>query len=138
MFESFFDFVGEIYVRAVRAFRQTIFFGDDTGSFFAEERGIEQIAHTEAAARHLVFVSRADTPRRCADFVCAARAFCGFVQFPVIRKNQMRAIADVQAACYVDAGFGERFDFVDERAGIDDDASADDGMLLEAQNPARN
>jgi len=40
----------------------------------------------------------------------------------------MSAIADVQAACDVDAGFGERFDFVDERAGIDDDARADDGV----------
>ena len=34
----------------------------------------------------------------------------------MIRKNQMGAIADVQAAFDVDAGFRQRFDFRDERA----------------------
>ena len=38
----------------------------------------------------------------------------------------------------VDATFGEGFDFGDERGGIDDYASADDGVLLGAQNAARD
>ena len=138
LFESFFHFVGEIDIRAVRAFRQAIFFSDDAGGFFAEERGVQQIAHAEAATGHFVFVSGTDAAGSCADFVCAARAFGGFVEFAVIRKDQMRAIADVQTAVNINACFRQRVNFVDERAGVDDDPCADDGMLLGAENPARN
>jgi hypothetical protein len=48
----------------------------------------------------------------------------------MIGKNQMRAIADVQAALHFDSSLRERFDFGDERARIDNHASADDGVLL--------
>ena len=50
----------------------------------------------------------------------------------------MRPIADVQAAGHADAGFGEHFDFVDERRGIHHHARSDDDVLLGAQDAAGN
>src|SRR6202790_3114181 len=48
----------------------------------------------------------------------------------------MGAIANMQAALYVDARLGESFDFIDECGGIDDDAGADNRMTARAQNSA--
>jgi hypothetical protein len=56
----------------------------------------------------------------------------------MVRKNQVRAVAEVQAAVDVDAGFGERFDFGNEGRGIDYDTGADDGVLFRAQDSAGN
>src|SRR6267142_3416469 len=54
----------------------------------------------------------------------------------MVRENQMGAIAEVQAALYVDASFGERFNFGDQGRRIDYDAGADDCLLLGAQDAA--
>ena len=48
----------------------------------------------------------------------------------------MGAIADVEAAFDVYARLGESFDFVDQRGGIDNYASADHGVTAGTQNPA--
>src|SRR5580692_10247508 len=56
----------------------------------------------------------------------------------MIRENQVGAIADMQAALYLDASLGERFDFSHERARIDNHAGADHRVSLRPQNPARN
>ncbi len=109
--ESFFDFVREIDVGAVGSLGEAIFFGDDVGGFLAEQLGIQQVAHAQAAASHLVFVGGTDAARGRADFVGAARAFGGFVQLAMVGKNQMGAIADVQAAIHVDAGLARAFRF---------------------------
>src|SRR5712692_6600233 len=54
----------------------------------------------------------------------------------MIRKNQMRAVAEVQAALHVHASFRKRLDLRDEGRGIDHHAGANDRLLLGAQNPA--
>ena len=90
--------MGEIDLRAVGSLGNAIFFGHDAGGFFAEERGIEKIDNAQASASHLVFVGGTNAAGSGADFVGATRGFGGFIEFAVIRKNQMRAIADVQAA----------------------------------------
>jgi hypothetical protein len=56
----------------------------------------------------------------------------------VIRKDEMSAIGDVEATLYIDARLGEHIDFVDERYGVNDDAHADDRVLLGAENAARD
>ncbi len=56
----------------------------------------------------------------------------------MIGKNQMCAIADVQAASNVHTGLGESFDFLDQRGGIDDHSHTDDGVLPGPQNATRN
>src|SRR5712675_1623104 len=54
----------------------------------------------------------------------------------MIRKNQVGAIAKMQAALNVDASFGERLNFGDEGCGIDYDAGADDCLLFGAEDAA--
>ena len=136
--QGLFHFVREIDVRAVRALGQAVFLRDDAGGFFAKQCGFQQVAGAQAAARHFVFVGGADATRGGSDFVCAARGFGGFVQFAMIRKNQMCAIADVQAAFHVHPSLRERFDLGDERARIDDHARTDYGMPLWTQDAAGN
>ncbi len=97
--------MGEIDVRAVGPFGQAIFFGDHARGFLAEQRRIEQIANAQAAACHLVFVGGADAARGGANLVCAAGTLGGTVQLAMIRKNQVRAVAEVQAAFHVHARF---------------------------------
>ncbi len=136
--QRFVDFVREIDVRAISAFRQAIFLCHYTRGFFAEQRRIEQVAHAQSTARHFVFIRRSDATRSGADLICAARAFRGFIEFAMVRKNQMSAIADVQAAGHVHARLAESLDFVDQRAGINHHAHANDGVLFRPQNSARN
>src|SRR5712671_2525173 len=54
----------------------------------------------------------------------------------MIWKNQVGAIAEVEAAFYVDAGFFERLNFGHEGCGVYYDAGADDCLLLGAQDAA--
>src|SRR5262249_21368627 len=70
--------------------------------------------------------------------VRAARGFGGPVEFAVIRKDEVRAIRDVEAALYVNAGLGEYLDFVDQSDGVNDDAHADHSVLLGTKNAARD
>jgi hypothetical protein len=56
----------------------------------------------------------------------------------VIRENQVRAIAEVQAAGHVDAGFCQGFNFGDQRRGINNHSCGNDRMPLGSQNSAGN
>src|SRR5262249_3903171 len=124
--------------RAVRAFGQAVFLGYDVSRFFSKQFWLEQIAHAQAAPRHLVFVSWTDSARRRADFVGAARDFRRFVQFSVIRKNQVRTVADVEPPAYIDARFRKSFNPRDQRRGIHHHAGANHRVLLRPQNSAGN
>src|SRR6516225_9698489 len=104
----------------------------------AEKHGVEEVGHAKATASHLVLIGRADAARGRADFVGAPGGFRREIQFTVIRENQVRPIADVQASVNINAGFGERFDFVDKSGRINDHASPDDGMPFGAQDAAGN
>src|SRR5215475_6365372 len=84
----------------------------------------------------LRFVGRADSARSGSDFVGSAGSFRSRIELTVIRKNQMGAIADVEAAGDVDACFGEHFDLSDESSGIDDYTSSDNGVLLGTKDAA--
>ena len=96
--QGFFDFTGEIDVRAIGSASDAIFFGNNAGSFLAEEIGIEKISHAQASTSHLIFVGGTDTAGSGADFVGAAGIFRREVEFAMVRENDVGAIADVQAA----------------------------------------
>src|SRR5579862_5759353 len=137
-FEIFFGEAGYFERMAVRRAADRIFFGDHALKFLAEAIGLEQVAHTNAAACHFVFVSGADAARSGADFGCAARRFGGFVHFAMIGKNQVCAIAEEEASADFDAGLLEIFEFGYEGCRIDDCTGADDGFLFWAQDAARD
>ena len=54
----------------------------------------------------------------------------------MVGKNQVGTVTDVQPPGNLDAGFGERFDFLDKRGGINDHASTDNGVSFRAQDAA--
>src|SRR5215475_8954440 len=56
----------------------------------------------------------------------------------MIRKYQMRLVADDNPGADVDAGGGELVDFGQQRLRIDDNAVADDARHARMENPRRN
>src|SRR5690242_2665632 len=128
----------KIYVRAIRALGQAVFLRDDVGGFFSKKFRLQQIAHPQAAPSHLVFVSGTDSTRSRADFVGAARYFRGSVQFAVIGKNQVGAVADVEPSADIYAGFRKRFNLRHQRPRIHHHTRADHRVLLWPQNSARD
>jgi len=56
----------------------------------------------------------------------------------MIRKDEVRAVRDVQPASDVDPGLSEHFDFFNESDRINHHAHANDRMLFGAQNTARD
>ena len=136
--QRLFYFLGKVDVSAVRAFCQAVFLGHDVGGLFSKQLRLEQIAHPQTAPRHLIFVSRANAARGRADFVGSARRFRRFVQFAMIRKNQVRAVAHVQPAAHFDARFRQGLDFRDQGRRIHHYARANHRVALRTQNSARN
>src|SRR5712664_248096 len=136
--QRLFDFMRKVNIRSVRAFRQPIFLRHHMRGLLAKHLRLQQIAHPQAAPRHLVLIRRSDSPRSRANLVRAPRTFRGFVQLPVIRKNQVRAVADVQPPLHLNARFRKRLDFRHQRRRIHHHARSDHRLLLRPQNPARN
>ena len=107
--------------------------------FFFELGGINQIVHAQADARRLVAVSRADAALGGADFVFALEQFARAVQFAVIRKHDVRRLAQHEILRRdLDADFLQPLDFADEADRVHDDAVADDAQFLRAQNAGRH
>ena len=63
----------------------------------------EQVADADAAAADLVLVGRTDAARRGADLALAAPRLGQHVELAVIRQDDVRLLADQQAAVDVDA-----------------------------------
>ena len=128
----------KVDVRAVGALRQPVLLRDHVRGFLSKQLRLQQVAHAQPAPRHFVFVGRADSAGGGANLVRAARAFRGFVQLPVIRKNQVCAIADVQAPLYVYPGLGEGRHLRYQCCRIHDRAGSDHRLLLRPKYAARN
>ena len=128
----------KINVCAVSAFRQTVLLRHHVRCLLSKQLGLQQVAHPQPTPRHLVFIGRANSPRSRANLICAARAFRRFIQLPVIWKNQVRAIADMQTAVHVDSRLAQRFNLRNECGRIDDHAGANHRMLFGAKNSARD
>ena len=109
-----------------------VFLKDDALDFFAETIGVEQIAHANSAARHLIFVRRTDSAGGGSDFRSTARLFSGFVHFAMIGKNQVGAIAEKKPSANFDAGFFQIFEFGDERCRIDHGSGPNHSLVSRA------
>src|SRR5919108_1158095 len=128
----------KIDVRAVRTFGQAVFLRHDVSSFFAKQLRLGQIAQAKPGARHFFFVTRPDSARSRANLFGPPGNFRRFVQFAVIGKNQVCAVADVQPPVYIYARFRKCFNLRHQRAGIHYHAGANDCVLLWPQNTAWN
>ncbi len=97
---------------------------DELGlQFFREHNRLHQIRHAQAGARCLVSVSWADSAFGGADASAAQLAL--LIEHPVIRQNQMRAIADEQVFVDVDSQLSQAIDLGHKRDWIDNHAVSD-------------
>src|SRR5271170_3031209 len=132
------DLVREIDLRSVSALRDAILLRHHTRSLFAEKGGIQQINNAKPAAGHLVFVGRSNSTRCRANLVRATSGFCRHIELTMIGKDQVCAVADVQPPFHVDSCLSEGFNFRHQRRRVNDNPSADDGVLLWSQDAARD
>ncbi len=122
----------------MRVLDEAVARGDVVADRLLERRGIGEIADADAAAGDLVLVRRADAARRRADLPLAAPRFRQQVEIAVIRQDEVRLVADDEAAVDVDAVPGQLVDLGEERLRIDDDAVADDAGDAGMQDARRD
>src|SRR6185503_17687409 len=85
----------------------------------------------------LVLVGGPDAARCRADLALAAARFGEQIELAVVRKDEMRLLADDQAAADVVSEASELFDLGKQRVRIDDDPVADDARDMRMQNAGR-
>ena len=103
-----------------------------------EQRGMQQIDDAQAAARHLVFVGRADAAAGGADLLASRRAFGGQLDHAVVGQDDLRAVGDEEMAVDIDAELAHAVDFAEECNGIEHHAVADDAFAARAKHAAGN
>src|SRR5579862_4993809 len=91
-----------------------------------EGRVPHQIGKPDPRTRDAVDVRRANPASRRADGL-RARRFSGFIALDVMRKDDVRAIGDLNAR-RIDADLRECIELADERLEIDDRSSADEEL----------
>ncbi len=96
---------------------------------------VPEVEHADAAAGNLVLIRRADASPRCPDFP-AGRAR-GVEQF-VVGHDEMRAVADVEAALNIHAIGDQLVDLGEQRFGIEHNTIPNRAANAGMQNPARD
>jgi hypothetical protein len=99
---------------------------------------MEQVADTNRATRHLVFVGRADALAGGADLGFAAGELARLVEHRVHRQHQRRGFGDLQAVAHGGAGGLHLLDFLDEVGQRQHHAVADQAGDVRTHNAARN
>ena len=99
---------------------------------------VAQIGDANAAARNLVFVGRTDAAAGGADGLAAGSLLAGLIQGDVVRHDQRRGRADLEARTHFDAAGLEFGDFLLQRAGVQHDAVADQAQRVVAQDAGGN
>ena len=103
-----------------------------------EQVGAQQVDDAQAAARHLVFVGRADAAAGGADLLAARGALGGQLDHAVIGKDDLGAVRDLELAVDIDAELANAGDFLEEGDGVQHHAVADDAHAARAQHAAGN
>jgi hypothetical protein len=96
-----------------------------------ERVGFSEVHEPDRASRDLVLICRADAAFSRANLCSATRArFPVSVEFPVQRQDQRHILGDLEVCrSHIDPLAANLFDLVDQVAGIEDDAVADDRKL---------
>jgi len=105
---------------------------------FGQLFGVVQVGDADAAARHLVFIGRADAAAGGADGLAAGGLFARLVQGDVVRHDQRRSRGDLQARAHFHAGRFQLFDLFLQRGRGNHHAIADQAQRVVAQDAGRN
>jgi hypothetical protein len=104
----------------------------------AEQVGVQQVGHADAAAADLVFVARADAARGGADGDAVHARFAHLLHHAVEGEDDVGAVADGDLAGDVDAGLFEHVEFVEQRLGVHHHAVADHAARVGMKHAAWN
>ncbi len=102
-----------------------------------EQLGVEHVGDPDAHAGDLVLVARPDAAAGGADLLAAHVALGDLVDGHVVRHQQVRVGGDQQLG-RVDAAVFEAFQLVEQHAGVDHHAVADDVGDAGRQHPRRD
>ena len=103
----------------------------------SEDLRIEQVLHPQADPHRPVGVGRADAAAGGAEAVLAEVALVQGIELLVVRQDQVRVARHLEPAA-VDALGLEAIDLVEQHAGVDDHAVADDRHDVVVEHPARH
>ncbi len=99
---------------------------------------IHQVGHAHAAAGHLVFIGRADAAAGGADGLAAGGDLARLIHGNVVRHDQRRSRADLQARTHLHALCFQLLDFLLQRGGRQHHAVADQAQRIVAQDARGN
>lgn len=105
---------------------------------FFQLRRVMQVGDADTAARHLVFICRADAAAGGADGLAASSLLAGLIQRDVVRHDQRRGRTDLQARTHFHAGRFQLADLLDQRGRGDHHAIADQAQRVVAQDAGRD
>ena len=99
---------------------------------------VQQVAHAQTVAAHLVGIGRTDALARCTHFGIALGGLVGSVEQTVGGHDEMGLLRDVKALLQVVARCFERFGLSLEESRIEHYAISDDIHLVALENSRRN
>ena len=108
---------------------------EDDVELLAEDLGVQKVLYPQADAGRLVGIGGADAPLGGAEAVLAQVALREPVQLGVVRHDQVGVAAHPQATALHPPGL-ERVDLLQQHAGVDDHAVADDRGHPRVENSA--
>jgi hypothetical protein len=106
--------------------------------FFREQRRLHQVRHAQSSSGRLVTVGGTDPALGRPDLRVAFAQLALFVEHPVIRQDEVRAIADEEVLPDFDTKLAQPLNLFYERNRIDHNAVADYAAFAATQNPRRN
>ena len=112
-------------MQAVDLIEDGVFLGKGGLDLQAEDLLVQQILHADALAGGLVLVAGADAALGGADLVLAQALLVCAVEILVVRHDDVGVAADLEVLARDALGLQHRH-LLDEHAGVDDDAVADD------------
>src|SRR5205823_581953 len=94
--------------------RNRVLFAAGVVDMRAQQLGVEQIDYAQAAALHLVLISRTNATGSSADLHASRSILCGELDHAVIGKDHMRAVGDEEAASDIKSGLLESVYFFEK------------------------
>ena len=111
---------------------------NEVGELLFQKVWMSQIADAQSAATDLIFVRGTDAAACRPDPAVPQLFFLLLLLQPVVRKNEVRAVAHEQIGADFDVEPTQHLHLGHERVGIDDAAVTDHGRYTRMQNSGRN
>ena len=124
------------FVRVAICIKDSLLQRYEEFEFVGEDVLVYQVSHPDAQPRDLVCIGRPNPTSCRADFGTFSHPLLGTVQYPVIRHDDVRPVADPQILRAHSTRL-EVVQFLDEDSRVDDHSVPDDSKLARPQDAGR-